>query len=125
MDISQVTCLSIPVADQDRAKDFYVNTLGFRLVRELPVPMGENSRWIEVAPAEGKTALILENWIPNMKPGGVDGVMMETRNMDADVSALQQAGVTVEGPFDTPWGRQASIKDPDGNGIVLHVPGGE
>jgi predicted enzyme related to lactoylglutathione lyase len=121
MEISQVTRLSIPVSDQDRAKDFYINKLGFQLTREAPMPMGENTRWIEVAPSGGMTTIILGNWFTDMKPGSVEGVMMETKNIDADVEALKKAGVAVEGPFDTPWGRQATIKDPDGNGIVLHA----
>ncbi|MGH9120544.1 MAG: VOC family protein [Acidimicrobiales bacterium] len=33
-----VRTVSIPVTDQDRAIDFYVGSLGFTLVRDMPTP---------------------------------------------------------------------------------------
>ena len=51
--IDQVQIVSVPVSDQERAKDFYLNTLGFELRQEAP--FGDGMRWIEVAP-EGSTA---------------------------------------------------------------------
>jgi len=102
--------------------EFYVNKLGFQLVRE-PVPMGPNSRWIEVGLPEGTTTIILANHT-GMQPGSVEGIMMETKNIDADVETLQGAGVQAE-RSQTPWGPMATIKDPDGNSIVLHEPAGE
>jgi predicted enzyme related to lactoylglutathione lyase len=83
-----------------------------------------DSRWIEVGPKGATTTLILGNWFSAMAPGGVEGLMLETADIDGDCDQLVQAGVTVEGPFDTPWGRQATLKDPDGNGIVLAEPAG-
>jgi catechol 2,3-dioxygenase-like lactoylglutathione lyase family enzyme len=47
MSITHVQLLSVPVTDQDRARDFYVDTLGFTLVRDSP--MGDQ-RWVQVAP---------------------------------------------------------------------------
>ncbi|GIH92836.1 glyoxalase [Planobispora siamensis] len=32
------------------------------------------------------------------------------------------AGAQVEGPVDLPWGRQATLGDPGGNGFVLAAP---
>ena len=34
--IDQVRTVSVPVSDQERAKDFYLNTLGFELRQEAP-----------------------------------------------------------------------------------------
>jgi catechol 2,3-dioxygenase-like lactoylglutathione lyase family enzyme len=45
--------VSIPVSDQDRAKAFYVGTLGFDLVRDDDSVPG--LRWIEVTPKGGGT----------------------------------------------------------------------
>jgi len=47
--ITQVGRVIIPVADQDRALDFYVGTLGFE--KRADIPFGEGDRWLEVAPA--------------------------------------------------------------------------
>jgi catechol 2,3-dioxygenase-like lactoylglutathione lyase family enzyme len=118
MPITHIQRLSLPVTDQDRAKHFYVTTLGFELVRELPVPMGENARWLEVAPRGATTSMVLGTWFPQA-PGSVPGVMLETTSIEEDCEQLRQAGVIVDGPQTTPWGRQATFHDPDGNGFVL------
>lgn len=119
MKIKEIKRVSVPVSDQDRAKDFYTSALGFQLVAEIPVPMGENARWIEVAPQGENTSLILGNWFETMKPGGLTGLMLETDDIAADCAALRESGVEIEGPFGTPFGEQATFSDPDGNGIVL------
>ena len=55
--IRKIKFASIPVADQDRALDFYLNTLGFSLVTDQP--MGPGMRWVEVRPPKGETGLAL------------------------------------------------------------------
>jgi catechol 2,3-dioxygenase-like lactoylglutathione lyase family enzyme len=45
------------VKDQDRALDFYVNTLGFEKRRDLPYEQG-GFRWIEVSIPGTHTILI-------------------------------------------------------------------
>ena len=50
LNLSQVGRVCVTVADTDRAIDFYVDTLGFEKV--VDVPMGEAMRWVEVALAE-------------------------------------------------------------------------
>jgi hypothetical protein len=46
--ISQVGTVFIPVGDQDRALEFYLDKLGFE--KRADFPYGKGSRWIEVAP---------------------------------------------------------------------------
>ena len=53
MAITHIQLLSVPVTDQDRARDFYVDTLGFDLVADNP--MGPDRRWVQVAPKGGQT----------------------------------------------------------------------
>ena len=50
LNITQVGRVCVTVADTDRAIDFYVDTLGFEKV--VDIPMGEDMRWVEVAVAE-------------------------------------------------------------------------
>jgi predicted enzyme related to lactoylglutathione lyase len=45
--------------------------------------------------------------------------MLVTTDVDADCTRLTDAGVAVEGPDDLPWGRMASFRDLDGNGLML------
>ena len=118
MAITHLQLISLPVADQDRSRQFYVNVLGFDLVRDNP--MGPGQRWVQVAPKGAQTSITLVTWFPTMPPGSVKGVVLETDDLDGDVAALCAGGVTIEGGIqEQPWGRFVTFDDPDGNGIVL------
>lgn len=122
MEITHLQKLTVPVTDQDAAKAFYVDKLGFEVRTEQPMPMGDNLRWIEVAPKGAQTTLVLCNWIPNTPQ--VQNAMLETRNTDEAVAALRGAGLSIDDPTPTPWGKQATITDPDGNTFILTDGGG-
>jgi catechol 2,3-dioxygenase-like lactoylglutathione lyase family enzyme len=121
MTVTHVQLVSVPVSDQDRARDFYVDVLGFDLVRDNP--MGPGGRWVQVAPKGAATALTLVTWFPTMPPGSLKGLVLETDDLDADVARLRERGVVfADGGIQTaPWGRYATFDDPDGNGIVLQA----
>jgi catechol 2,3-dioxygenase-like lactoylglutathione lyase family enzyme len=120
MAITHVQLFSLPVSDQDRSRAFYVDVLGFELVRDNP--MGPDARWVQVAPPGAQTAITLVTWFPTMAPGSTKGIVVETDDLDADVAALNAKGVTIEGGIqDQPWGRFVTFDDPDGNGIVLQA----
>jgi len=115
MNITQVQMLTIPVADQDRAKDFYAGTLGFEVVADHQAgPM----RWLQVAPEGAATGLVLSA-LPHFQPGSLQGVILATGDIDGDCERLRRAGVAVDGPHREAWGTQATFADPDGNGFVL------
>ena len=44
MTINKVQLFSVPVSDQDRARDFYVDVLGFELLADTE--MGPDMRWL-------------------------------------------------------------------------------
>ncbi len=117
MAITHVQLLSLPVADQDRARDFYVDVLGFDLVRDNP--MGPDSRWVQVAPKGGQTSITLVTWFPTMPPGSAKGLVVETDDLAGDVAELKAKGVQIEDIQQQPWARFVTFDDPDGNGIVL------
>lgn len=118
MAITRVQIVSVPVGDQDRARDFYVGTLGFELVQDQS--MGDDQRWVQVAPPGGQTSLTLVTWFPSMLPGSLKGLVVATDDIDAEVARLRGRGVAFSGPVeDAPWGRFTSFDDPDGNGLVL------
>jgi catechol 2,3-dioxygenase-like lactoylglutathione lyase family enzyme len=118
MNISQIRTITVLVADQDRAKSFYVDTLGFQVRGDLAI--GDN-RWLEVVPKGGGSAIVLHKPFPGLTAGSSQGLILDTTDLDADVAALRAAGVVVDGPNDLQWGRQATFADPDGNGYVLHA----
>lgn len=118
--ISHIRLLSLPVSDQERARDFYVEVLGFDLIRDNP--MGPDRRWVEVGPHGAQTAITLVTWFPTMAPGSVKGLVLETDDLDADIARLTARGVRIpDGVQEQPWGRFVTFDDPDGNGIVLQA----
>jgi catechol 2,3-dioxygenase-like lactoylglutathione lyase family enzyme len=120
MNIRQVQLFSLPVTDQDRARDFYVNTLGFELVADAR--MGPDQRWVQVRPPGATTSITLVTWFPTMPPGSTKGTVLETEDLDGDVAALRSRGVVIDaGVQDAPWGRFVTFEDPDGNGLILQV----
>ncbi|BCY11630.1 VOC family protein [Actinoplanes sp. L3-i22] len=118
MAITHIDVLSLPVRDQERARDFYVGTLGFELVRQNE--MGPAQQWVQVAPKGGQTSITLVTWFDTMPPGSLQGLVLHTDDLDAEVADLTGKGVAVpDGVQDAPWGRFAVFADPDGNRLVL------
>ena len=57
--IDAVAFVSINVADQDRAKKFYTEQLGFELVLDVPMGDADGPHWIEVRPPGARTHIVL------------------------------------------------------------------
>ena len=122
MAITSVQLFSLPVADQDRARDFYVGKLGFDLISDTQ--MGPGMRWLQVAPPGAATSITLVTWFPTMPAGSTKGTVLETDDLDGDVTRLRAAGVQIGDIESQPWGRFVTFDDPDGNGIVLQATAG-
>ena len=104
MAITHINVISLPVTDQDRARDFYVNTLGFELVADTS--MGPSLRWVQVGPQHGQASITLVNWFDTMPAGSVKGMVLETSDLDGDVAGLQARGSGSMGAFR--WRRGAA-----------------
>jgi predicted enzyme related to lactoylglutathione lyase len=120
MPITSFEIVSVPVADQERAKRFYHEVLGFDLVRESP--MGPGQKWIQLAPKGSSVTIALVSWFDSMKPGGLQGVMVNVSDIDADHAELSSRGLALTEIREEPWGRYAMFSDPDGNGWILREP---
>ena len=119
MTVTRVQLLSLPVTDQDRARDFYVDVLGMTLVRDNP--MGPDQRWVQVAPKGADTSITLVTWFPTMPPGSLKGLVVETDDLDGDVKALADRGLAAGEIQTAPWGRFVTFDDPDGNGLIVQA----
>lgn len=118
MPIRALTVVSVPVSDQDRAKTFYTQTLGFELLRDDSSVPG--IRWVQVAPPGGGTALTLVTWFDTMPPGSLRGLVLTSSDLDADYQRLQALGAEFDQPpTRQPWAAEAVLRDPDGNQLVL------
>jgi predicted enzyme related to lactoylglutathione lyase len=122
--VTHVLLLSVPVSDQDRARDFYVDVLGFELVRDEA--MGPGMRWVQVAPRGAQTSLTLVTWFETMPAGSLTGLVLETDDLDGDAARLTERGVALVngGIQQAPWGRYVQFADPDNNGLILQASTG-
>src|ERR1051325_4839801 len=113
--IKQIKFVSIPVADQNRALDFYTDKLGFTIITDQP--FDQKQRWIELRIPKAETRVVL------FTPEGEEKRIGSFMNMsyvcddiDKTYAELQKRGVEFEGPPQTqPWGRYAMFKDSEGN----------
>lgn len=120
MSIVSFEIVSVPVSDAQRAKHFYRDVLGFALVREES--MGPDMQWIQLAPNGSPVTIALVTWFDAMKPGGLQGVMINSTDIDRDHADLTARGVQLSAIGEEPWGRFATFADPDGNGWILRQP---
>jgi catechol 2,3-dioxygenase-like lactoylglutathione lyase family enzyme len=120
MAITGVQVLSLPVSDQDRARQFYVDVLGMDLLRDAEMQPG--LRWVQVAPRGSETTITLVTWFDTMPAGSHRGLVLESDDLEADVERLRELGVAIpDGIQEQPWGRFVTLADPDGNGLVLQA----
>jgi catechol 2,3-dioxygenase-like lactoylglutathione lyase family enzyme len=117
MTITHLDIVSIPVKDQQVAKAFYVDKLGFEVRSDNDFMPG--ARWIEIAPPGSLTRFTLVTWFENMPAGVLDGLVLESTDVEADYALLKGRGVEVTPLENAPWGHYTTFKDPDGNGWVL------
>jgi catechol 2,3-dioxygenase-like lactoylglutathione lyase family enzyme len=118
--IGDVTGVAVTVADQDRAVEFYVGTLGFEVRRD--VPMGTGGRWIQVARPGAQVTIALV--AAEGTTSGVDtGITLATTDAKADHATLSDLGVDVDELLRWPGVPAMFIfRDPDGNQLKLMEP---
>jgi len=117
MSIISFEIVSVPVSDQEKSKKFYLDVVGFDLIREEP--MGPGMKWIQLAPKGCATTIALVNWFDTMRPGGLQGVMLNVTDIEQDHATLTARGLKLSDIKQEPWGRFVTFSDPDGNGWIL------
>jgi len=115
-----VSIVSIPVSDQDRAKKFYTEVLGFEQLSDAV--MKPDMRWVHLAAPDGGATITLVTWFPTMPAGSGRGLVLEIKDVDRWHTDLSAQGYAFpDGIQSEPWGRYLTVEDPDGNGIVLQT----
>ncbi len=125
----------LPVSNVDRAKQFYVDKLGFAL--DVDHQAGDEFRVVQMTPPGSACSISVGVGITDAVPGSVRGTHLTVEDIVAardelagrgiDISAVQHfnAGTLVPGvdPEARPFNSYAFFSDPDGNSWVLqHKP---
>jgi predicted enzyme related to lactoylglutathione lyase len=122
--ISGVSKVVIEVEDQDRAKAFWTETMGFELVQDAPY--GEE-RWLEVRSPDRAIDLVLElrtgEWaerpmVPEHLP--TSNVMFRCDDLTETYQELSARGVGFpQPPVQQPFGSWSMFEDGEGNRFAL------
>jgi catechol 2,3-dioxygenase-like lactoylglutathione lyase family enzyme len=132
--ITNVSLANVYVSDQDAARDFYVDTLGFELRSD--VTMGDGFRWLTVGvPGQDDLEVVLALPGPPQSPedaetvanlvakGVISGVGLHVDDCRKTFDELSGKGVTfLQEPSDRPYGVEAVLRDNSGNWLVLVEP---
>jgi catechol 2,3-dioxygenase-like lactoylglutathione lyase family enzyme len=117
--IAGILTVAVPVADHDRALDFYRGRLGFEVRRDSE--FGPGMRWVEVAPPGSQITIALAPVRQGASTGVDTGIRLATANAEATHADLASRGVEVGevlhmGPAVPPM---FFLKDADGNQLVI------
>jgi len=124
-----IASISILVRDYDEALDYYVKTLGFRLIEDTP--QGEDKRWVLVAPpGANETRLLLAKAVGaaqvahvGKQCGGRVFLILHSDDFERDHREFTARGVHFcEAPRHEPYGTVAVFEDLYGNRWDLFQP---
>lgn len=129
--ITNISLVTVYCLDQDRARNFYVDVLGFS--PRTDITMGEGFRWVTVAhprqpeievtlmvpgpPLDADAAAFVRRQLEKGQMGGLGLAVDDCRTTFEEWSAK---GVTfLQEPADRPYGVEAVMRDDSGNWLVL------
>ena len=125
--IGGVTQVVIGVEDQDRAKEFWTQVLGFELVQDAAYG---RERWLEVRTPDGAVVVVLDRRNgPRPAPSDpglpTSNVSFYAEDLQQTFLELRARGVEFpQPPVEQPFGWWSLFEDPDGNRFAL-VPLGQ
>ena len=125
MNLKSVNHIAIIVSDHDRALDFYVNKLGFSVIRDCF--RQERSDWKTDLALDGLELEIFTRENPPKRPSypeacGLRHLAFRVADIEAAVAELAEKGISCEpirmDPYTTT--RMTFFADPDGLPLELH-----
>jgi len=113
----RIELIILPVGDVDRAKAFYVDTLGWNADHDQRV--SPTLRFVQVTPPGSACSIAFGEGLSEMAPGTMQGLQIVIPDADEALAHLQENGVDAQGVADLAWGRFVTFTDPDGNAWSL------
>jgi len=133
--ITQLSTVSLWVRDQDEARAFYADKLGFDVREDVTMADMGDFRWLTVGPAGQDDIAVALMDIPGppvfdgettgqikslMAKGAAGTLFLGTDDCRATYEELKGRGVEfTEEPSERPYGIDAALKDPSGNSIRI------
>ncbi|MFD1543788.1 VOC family protein [Nonomuraea guangzhouensis] len=132
--ITNISLVTVYCLDQDKARDFYIENLGFEL--RTDVTMGEGFRWVTIGhPSQSELEVTLMTPGPpldadaadfirrQLEKGQMGGLGLRVDDCRKTYQELSAKGVTfLQEPSDRPYGVEAVMRDNTGNWLVLVEP---
>ncbi|MGW1677499.1 VOC family protein [Saccharopolyspora sp. NPDC002376] len=125
MAIRGISKAVVPVSDQERAKRFWSETVGFAVTTDAPYD-DQGNRWVEVTAPNGSSVLILSASDSDQAifpaHGGVPTAtfFLYADDVEQTYRELSAKGVEFpEPPVQQPWGWWSVFLDSEGNRFTL------
>lgn len=114
----KIELIHVPVTDVDRAKEFYVEKLGFNA--DYDQRPSDGLRFVQLTPPGSACSIAIGEGLGlTLEPGTLDSIQVVIPDADAVLADLRAKGVEAEGVDEQPWGRFITFRDPDGNRWTL------
>lgn len=118
--VDNLMMLSMAVNDMHKAKGFYADKLGLKVVSDYN--QGGENRWVSLEFSDG-TTITLTTFHENMKPGTMK-LYFATSNITNAHKELTGKGVDLNDVKDDLYGPDSGVKwfdleDPDGNQVLF------
>jgi catechol 2,3-dioxygenase-like lactoylglutathione lyase family enzyme len=109
--------VALPVTDVDRAKQFYVEKLGFNA--DMDATVSEEMRFVQLTPPGSACSIAIGLGITDAAPGSVRGMQVVVDDVAKAREELLERAVGVSDVQEFPWGKFVYLADPDGNAWAL------
>jgi predicted enzyme related to lactoylglutathione lyase len=112
----------VPVSDVDRAKDFYVNKVGF--TADFDERPNDAIRFVQLTPPGSACSICIGEGLTDAPPGTGSNLQLVVDDIQAAHGHLKASGVDVSDVDIQDWGHFVYFADPDGNRwAVQFIPG--
>ena len=109
----RIELIMVPVADLDRSRSFYGETLGWPVDHDQRV--SDEVHFIQVTPPGSACSIAFGRGISDMEPGSLRALQVVVSSADEALADLRARGVECSDIAELAWGRFISFSDPDGN----------
>src|SRR5205814_8535484 len=108
----KIELVAIPVTDVDRAKEFYVDRVGFHADHDYQVT--DTLRFVQLTPPGSACSIVMGTGVTEMPPGSQKGVQVGVAGVEAARRDRVAHRVHASGVLVQPWGSLATFAPPDG-----------